>query len=247
MTSIVRTVQQWFKPLQNTFLHPQFLVLRHRQYTAMWINKHAHGTLIDIGCGNGALRKQLPATVQYFGVDYPTTIALGYTGYAEIHADASMLPLATASVDTVAMLDVLEHIAEPENALAEASRVLKKRGKLLVHVPFLYPLHDEPYDYHRWTKYGLQYLAKQHGLEIIEIRESTSSLETAAAIFVIALSKASLDSIMQRKIILVITPLILLMIPIINIVGWLLGRLMPESGFMPFSYRVTLKKLATGK
>lgn len=241
-----RKLQRWLKPLEQTPLHPQWLVLRHRTETKSWVKRHAHGIVVDIGCGNGRLREQLGDTVRYIGIDYPTTIALGYSGTADIHANATELPIATASIDTVILLDVLEHLDAPDRAIAEASRVLRSGGKLLIHVPCLYPLHDEPHDYQRWTRHGLKCLLQQHGLDIEEIRESTTPLETAAALFSIALSKAILDAIRYPGPTLLLIPPILFLIPIINITGWILSSLMPSSPFMPFSYRVsTIRKIAT--
>lgn len=233
-----RKLKQWFRLLECTPLHPQWLVLRHRGNTAPWIKQHAYGTLVDVGCGNSWLRKQLPDSVHYIGIDYPATMALGYSGNPDILADASKLPIRTASCDTVILLDVLEHLTDPEGAVAEASRILSHEGKCLIHVPFLYPLHDEPHDYQRWTRYGLQRMLAKHGFEAKEIVESTSPMETAAALLSIALAKEILGAIQQRSSALLLAPLILILVPVLNLIGWLLAKLMPASRFMSFSYHV---------
>lgn len=64
---------------------------------------------------------------------------------------AEALPLNAASVDTVLMLELLEHLQDPERALDEAQRVLKPNGRLFLSVPFLYRHHRNPFDYQRWT------------------------------------------------------------------------------------------------
>lgn len=191
---------------------------------------------MDIGCGNGGLRELLPDTVRYIGIDYPTTMALGYSGKPDILADAARLPIASSSVDTVVMLDVLEHLVEPELAVSEAARILRPGGQCLIHVPFLYPLHDEPYDYQRWTRHGLQHLLKRHGLQTQEVTESTTPMETGAALLCIALAKGLLAAMKQRSPMILSAPLILALLPIINTSGWLLGKLFPASRLMPCSY-----------
>jgi SAM-dependent methyltransferase len=238
MTNLSRKLQKWLKPLEHTPLHPQWLVLRHRDDTYSWVAQHAQGTLIDIGCGNGHLRDHIPHNTHYIGIDYPTTIALGYTGRPDVHADASELPIATEKSDTVTLLDVLEHLPSPEQAIAEASRILRDGGKLLIHVPFIYPLHDEPHDYQRWTRHGLKQLLEQHDLVIHEINETLSAIETASSLMTIALSKALVDSIDRRSPSLLITPLFIVLIPTINLMGRVLGLLLPSSQLLPFSYRV---------
>ena len=65
------------------------------------------------------------------------------------------------SYDYVVMLEVLEHVHSPDLALKEINRVLKKKGVLFLTTPFLFPAHDEPYDFYRYTKYGLKLLCKK--------------------------------------------------------------------------------------
>lgn len=241
-SNALRKLRRWMAPLEHTPIHPQWLVLRQRSRTIAWVNQHAFGVLLDVGSGNGILQEKLKENIEYIGIDYPTTIELGYSSMANIYADAAALPVSSESIDTVALLDVLEHLKFPERAIAEASRVLKKGGKLLIHVPFIYPLHDEPHDYQRWSIHGLRLQAQQQNLKIIDITESTASLETAAALFSIALAKSVFDAITQRKIAMIIAPFVLLLIPAINTIGWFLNIVMPVSKIMPFSYRIILAR-----
>ena len=57
--------------------------------------------------------------------------------------------------DLVLMLEVLEHVEQPFNASSEILRVLKPGGILLLSTPFTFGIHDAPYDFWRFTKYGL--------------------------------------------------------------------------------------------
>lgn len=242
MSAAVRALQRWLRPLERTPLHPQWLVLRHRREIAAWVTAHARGTLVDVGCGNGRLRRSLPASIHYVGIDYPATMALGYAGTADILADAARLPIATASVDVVTLLDVLEHLREPARAVREAARVLRTGSKCLVHVPFLYPLHDEPHDYQRWTRHGLRRLFESGGFEVVEIRETTHQMESAAALLAMALASGMAGAIERRRAAVVLAPLVMVLIPLVNLLGWGLARVLPTSSFMPFSYRMVATK-----
>lgn len=71
-------------------------------------------------------------------------------------ADAMNLPLAEASVDSVVLQAVLEHVAEPEAVIREAARVLKPGGFIYVEMPFLQGFHADPHDYQRYTVEGLR-------------------------------------------------------------------------------------------
>jgi SAM-dependent methyltransferase len=73
-----------------------------------------------------------------------------------LRGDAHVLPFSDASLDAVIMQAVLEHLAEPRAALAEAWRVLRPGGVLYVEMPFLQGFHADPHDYQRYTLQGLR-------------------------------------------------------------------------------------------
>jgi SAM-dependent methyltransferase len=63
----------------------------------------------------------------------------------------------------------LEHLEEPEQAIRECFRVLKAGAHAIYTVPLIWHLHEEPRDFFRYTKYGLQHLFLKAGFEIVEI------------------------------------------------------------------------------
>jgi len=82
----------------------------------------------------------------------------------------TLLPLEDETFDTVLLSDVLEHIPEPQNLLSEISRILKSNGGvLLLNVPFFYPIHEEPFDFHRYTRFSLERMCAAAGLTVLEI------------------------------------------------------------------------------
>jgi ubiquinone/menaquinone biosynthesis C-methylase UbiE len=85
------------------------------------------------------------------------------------------------SCDIVVMLEVLEHVKEPQRALDEIRRVLKPGGTLILSVPFIFPIHDEPYDFYRYTKYGLQYLLRDY--RDISMRERNDYIHALIVLF----------------------------------------------------------------
>lgn len=79
----------------------------------------------------------------------------------DIVADVCDMPMFDDNtIDAIFMIEVLEHVSEPWRAIPEINRVLKKKGKLILSTPFIFPIHDEPYDFYRYTQYGLQHLLK---------------------------------------------------------------------------------------
>lgn len=78
----------------------------------------------------------------------------------DIIGDAHSIPLANESVDFVIAVAVFEHVREPAKVVAEIYRVLKRGGIIYVDVPFIQGLHSAPYDFQRFTLYGLEQLLK---------------------------------------------------------------------------------------
>ncbi|OGI09892.1 MAG: hypothetical protein A2Y40_08520 [Candidatus Margulisbacteria bacterium GWF2_35_9] len=65
--------------------------------------------------------------------------------------NAESIPVSDSKFDIVLMTEVLEHLENPRVVLTEVFRILKPGGKLVITVPFLYPIHSDPNDYQRWT------------------------------------------------------------------------------------------------
>ena len=81
------------------------------------------------------------------------------------------LPFKSNSIDAILCSNVLEHLPEPQIFFDEIYRVSKVNSSILILVPFIIKLHQEPYDFFRYSSHGLKYLSKKAGLEIIEIKE----------------------------------------------------------------------------
>ena len=229
---------------RRTPLHPQWLLNDTKEVVA-WIKSHATGTVLDIGCANRWIEPHLGSETRYIGLDYWDTGKNLYKARPDIFADAAGLPAAAQSCDTVVLLEVLEHIRNPQEALQEAFRVLRPGGHLLLSMPFLYPIHDAPHDYQRMTRHGLERDLENAGLDIVSIEQKNSSLESAAVLACLALGGAIVQSIQRRKAALVFTPVLLILIVLINILGWTAARIFPNWAALTTGYRLLARKAST--
>ncbi len=229
--------------LRHTPLHPQWLVLRDEAQNRRAIARSLRGRILDIGCGNRPMVALLGSDTAYVGLDYPATHAKGYAGRPDVFGDGQALPFRTESFDVVMALDVLEHLPSPDRCVREATRVLRSGGQLILQTPFLYPLHDMPHDFQRWTLPGLEALVQRQGLAVTEQRVFGKPCETAAALTAISLAKGILDSVAHRSPMLLLIPLLVVGIPLVNLLGWLFARLLPADDFMPLGYRLVCTKI----
>jgi ubiquinone/menaquinone biosynthesis C-methylase UbiE len=139
------------------------------------IANHAHGRMLDVGCGDKPYRKLFaPHVTEHLGIDYADTFNESvWAKEHEHHADfvfaGERLPFDDAEFDTILCTQVLEHTAKPWVLFAEMTRVLKAGGVLILTIPFSYRLHSEPYDFYRYTHYGLRALSEQHGLDVVKL------------------------------------------------------------------------------
>lgn len=239
---IAPRIRRLLAAFKHSPLHPQWLIFQGDTQRKRAFAQHIHGELLDIGCGNKPLATVLSPDVHYIGMDYPTTVAKGYDGKADVFGDGQSLPFRNACFDCVTLLDVMEHLPWPEAAFAEMVRVTKPGGLIITQTPFLYPLHDLPHDFQRWTAEGLSQFTSRHPVEMMELTHHGRPLETAAVLANLALAKGMLDSVQAKHPAVLLLPLAALAVVGINLLGWLFARLLPDYGFMPLGYTVIFRK-----
>lgn len=130
------------------------------------------GSVIDLGCGLRPFEPDiLESANQYIGIDWSNSL---HNLRADIVADLNKpLPVLTESVDHIVSFEVMEHLAEPRMMLGESFRVLRRGGELTLSVPFQWWVHEEPWDYYRYTRHGLEYLLKKAGFVDISVTPTT--------------------------------------------------------------------------
>ena len=94
--------------------------------------------------------------------------------------DAHALPFSNESYSFMVCTEVLEHLHSPQIAIDEMERVMKSGGTLILTTRFVFPIHDQPIDYFRFTKYGLQELFKNWN--IVEIVPETKTFSALGAL-----------------------------------------------------------------
>ena len=122
--------------------------------------------VLDAGAGDAPYR-ELFNHCRYVTVDFSSTKYHDFSkGHIDIISDLKSIPLDTCSVDAILCTEVLEHVPDPQDVIEEFHRILKIDGELYLTVPFIWPLHEEPFDYYRYTSHSLRRMLENAGFTI---------------------------------------------------------------------------------
>lgn len=135
---------------------------------------HVRGKVLDIGAGGFARYQSYFRYEQYIKMD------ISVMKDAEIVASAESIPFKDGSFDSIICTQVFEHLRSPDSAAGEIYRILKKDGHCIITAPQTNELHEEPYDYYRYTQFGLMKLFAGYGFTIIECAQRGGFFATIA-------------------------------------------------------------------
>ena len=155
---------------------------------------------------------------------------------ADYYYDGKVFPFNDGEFDSAVTNQVLEHIFSPDEFLSEINRVLKTDGKLLLTVPFVWDEHEQPYDYARYSSFGLKSLLNKNGFEIIESRKSVNDFRVIAQLF-----NAYVYKITRKNFVLKNLSLILIIVPV-TIIGTLFSKILPINNDLYLDNIVLAKK-----
>jgi SAM-dependent methyltransferase len=129
----------------------------------------AGARVLDAGAGEGRYARYF-AKQRYCGVDLAVgDAAWDYVGLDAV-ADLTALPFRTGAFEAALNIVTIEHLCEPARSLSEIARTLDTGGLLLIAAPQEWEVHQAPYDFFRYTRYGLAYLIEGAGLEVLDMR-----------------------------------------------------------------------------
>lgn len=128
--------------------------------------------VLDVGCGSKPYAGLFGGS-DYLGIDIEAGYWKDEQKKADLYFDGENIFLPDASFDVVVCTEVLEHAANPDKLMLEINRVLKVGGVLFISVPFVWNEHESPYDFRRYTKYGLEKTLLANGF-LVDSIEPTS-------------------------------------------------------------------------
>ena len=223
--------------LARTPLHPQWLLGRRSPPKGV---DGVSGRILDIGAADCWIKPSLREGVEYVALDYPATGRDMYRARPAVFGDGAHLPFADECFDGVVCLEVLDHVSDPALVVAEIGRVLRSGGRAWISMPFLYPLHDAPYDFQRYTEYGLRRDALRAGLDVVRLHKSGHSLRAAGLLVCLAIAGGAYAKRGWLK--WVMLSLALLDVPAINIAAWVASLIWPDWSHMAMGHELEVRK-----
>lgn len=135
------------------------------------LDRHAKagGKALDVGCGAQPFRSRIErGGMRYISLDTQAQEGVQTDFLCMIDAPLPRELVDAGPFDLILCTEVLEHVADWESAWKNLRALLAPGGKLLITIPFVYPLHEEPYDFYRPTCYAIRHWAQRTGLDIVE-------------------------------------------------------------------------------
>ena len=168
---MIRTIFIYFISISKIFSRKDLMPFLKKEFK----NIAQSSNVLNIGSGgtiNKLLRKyslENQFKITNFDIDEKTK--------PDIKGDICLYKFSKNKIyDAIVIAEVLEHLHSPHLAIENIKKILKPKGKLILTTPFILPIHERPYDYYRYTKYGLKYLLRD--FSNISIRERNSWTET---------------------------------------------------------------------
>lgn len=121
--------------------------------------------ILDVGCGDRSYEKYI-GNNKYIGIDVEISGRDHDHKSPDLFFDGEHIPFNSEEIDIILFLEVYEHVKHPEKLMSEIHRVLKTSGIVVFSCPFLWPLHEVPYDFRRLSMYGAEDLFKNLGFRV---------------------------------------------------------------------------------
>jgi SAM-dependent methyltransferase len=228
--------RQSFQPgIVGLFCNPLYFLRRNLYKNIKKSAPLLKGRLLDFGCGRKPYENLFSVT-EYIGVDMEQTGHDHRNSKVDIFYDGRHIPLPDNSFDALFCSEVLEHVFDPDIILPEIRRVLKPEAMVLVTVPFCWNEHEVPYDYARYSSFGIVHLLEKNGFTIMEVKKSGNFVQVNFQLWALYFLELFKKFGIGGKI------LSMVFIVPINLAGSLFKLLLPKNDSLYFNSIITGKK-----
>lgn len=165
------------------FVNQGFLIRRSLWKQISEYSKSAKGKILDFGCGSKPYETAFSVCDSYTGLDIAQSGHDHTNSRIDVLYDGKKIPFADKTFDKIVCFEVFEHLEDPDTSLREIARVMRNGGELFITTPFIYGEHEIPFDFQRWTSFGITNLLQKYHFRIIKIEKLNSNFGTIAQLF----------------------------------------------------------------
>lgn len=218
------------------FINPFYFARKglYRNVSDLVIN--LNGKLLDIGCGTKPYRNICQVN-EYIGLEIDDEGNRNHS-HADVFYDGKTIPFDDNTFDSILPNQVFEHVFNPNDFLKEINRVTKTGGVFLMTVPFVWDEHEQPYDYARYSSFGLKHILSENGFEIIEQRKSNNGLEVIFQLLNDYIFKKTVTKSRYLNLLF----MLMLMAPI-NVLGLIFSKILPRNNDLYLDNIILTKKV----
>ena len=225
---------KYCKSLLSILINPFYL---HRRPLSKFLKKYSTSctsidVILDLGCGEMPYKDYFSHT-RYVGADVLSSGRELNRKLPSFWFDGANIPMKESSCSHALLIEVMEHIYDPHKLISDIKRILSTNGTLIFTVPFYWPIHEAPYDFNRYTRYSIEQILSDSGLELI-------TLEDTGNIFVsfFQTMNSFIYAFTGKKLFLAFLPIFITF----NLLGSILSLYKPKSNPFPLGYIVVGKK-----
>lgn len=220
----------------SLFTNPFYFSRKNLLKNIIYFSDKPQGNLLDVGCGNKPY-KELFIVKNYTGLEFDS-LENRNKKKADIFYNGGEFPFEPKTFDFVISTQVLEHINNQSIFLSEINRVLKSGSQCLMTVPFIGEEHEKPFDFFRYTSFGIKETLQNYGFEIIEYKKSTTGITVLFQLLNDYIYKRINSNIGILNILLII-----IFISPSNILGSILSIILPDDQDFFLDNVILIKKI----
>jgi len=169
--------REQFQPeIISIFINPFYLI---RKTLFKEIKRNSYklkGKLLDFGCGAKPYRNLFNVD-EYIGVDIENKGHSHEKEEIDYFYDGKKLPFPDDSFDSLFCSEVFEHVFNLDEILTEIKRVMRNNSLALITTPFAWDEHEVPFDFARYSSFGMKAVLEKHGFQIVEQTKTNSFIE----------------------------------------------------------------------
>lgn len=163
---------------QQFLIHPLSIVLNPFYFIRLALlraiqrqSSKLKGQLMDFGCGRKPYQS-LFKVESYIGVDVEVSGHSHAKEDIDVYYNGKTLPFADHTFDSIFSSETFEHVFNLEDIVPELYRVLKPGGYMLITVPFVWDEHEVPYDYGRYSSFGIRHLLEKNDFKVESVEKT---------------------------------------------------------------------------